>query len=306
MKFNRLSIIVLSVLLAFGCADENLQPILTFDQAGKGAYIKRLSESAKLINVLNESTTNASAYTYGVEFVDLENGNLVSEYRLDLIYRPVGAANRTVTAFRSYGQSDFTDSEAGFRSMPNIEITAPQIMQALNLTFADLTADDQFTFKGYITLEDGSVFGFDNSSAPVRGSAFQAHFDFTLPAACPSDLAGTFAYESSAFWCNGGSGTGNVSIVARGGGVYRFSDWSFGGYAACYGGGTANSTTLTFTDVCTEVSFTGFTDSFGDVWTYVSTIVGNDWTIEWSNTYGETGTAVIHYTGGADWPITLN
>ena len=306
MKFNRLSIIVLSVLLAFGCADENLQPILTFDQAGKGAYIKRLSESAKLINVLNESTTNASAYTYGVEFVDLENGNLVSEYRLDLIYRPVGAANRTVTAFRSYGQSDFTDSEAGFRSMPNIEITAPQIMQALNLTFADLTAGDQFTFKGYITLEDGSVFGFDNSSAPVRGSAFQAHFDFTLPAACPSDLAGTFAYESSAFWCNGGSGTGNVSIVARGGGVYRFSDWSFGGYAACYGGGTANSTTLKCTNVCTKVSFTGYTDSFGDVWTYVSTIVGNDWTIEWSNTYGETGTAVIHYTGGADWPITLN
>ncbi|MFT6827036.1 MAG: hypothetical protein ACJAZV_000316 [Roseivirga sp.] len=305
MKFNRLSIIVLTVLLAFGCADEDLKPILTFEDAGKGAYIRRLSESAKLVNVLNESTINASSYTYSVEFVDLQKGKLVAEYRLDLIYRPVNGANVTVSGFRSYGQSDFTDSEKGFRSMSNISITAPQILQALNRSPGDLVPGDQFTFKGYLTLEDGSVFGFDNSSSAVRGSAFIALFDFTLPAACPSDLAGTFAYESTAFWC-GGTGTGNVNIVARGGGVYRFSDWSFGGYAECYGGGTANSTTLTFTDVCTDVSFSGFTDSFGDIWTFTSTIVGNDWTIDWSNTYGETGTAIIRYTGGADWPITLN
>ena len=305
MKFNRLSILVLTVLLAFGCADEDLKPILTFDDAGKGAYIKRISESAKLVNVLNESTINASTYTYSVEFVDLQQGNLVSEYRVDLIYRPVSGANTTITAFRSYGQSDFTDSENGLRSLQNISITAPQILQALNKAPGDLSPGDQFTFKGYITLEDGSVFGYDNSSAAVRSSAFQSHFDFTIPAACPSDLAGTFAYESTAYWC-GGTGTGNVSIIARGGGVYRFSDWSFGGYAACYGGGTANSTTLTFTDVCAEVGFSGFTDAYGDTWTYVSTIVGNDWTISWSNTYGETGTAVIHYTNGADWPFTLN
>jgi hypothetical protein len=305
MKFNRLSIIVLTVLLAFGCADEDLRPILTFESADKGAYIKRVSESAKLVNVLNESTINASAYTYSVEFVDVQQGKLVSEYRLDLIYRPVAGPNVTVTGFRTYAQSDFTDSPNGLRSLSDISITAPQILTALNKVAGDLSAGDQFTFKGYITLEDGSVFGFDNSSAAVRSSAFQSHFDFTIPAACPSDLAGTFAYESTAFWC-GGTGTGNVDIVARGGGVYRFSDWSFGGYAACYGGGTANATTLTFTDVCTDVSITGFVDQFGDTWTYVSTIVGNDWTIEWSNTYGETGTAIIHYTGGADWPITLN
>lgn len=302
MKFNK-KIFFVALLFLFGCADDSLKPILTFEDSGKGAVIQLISESSKLINVLNESTVNSSSYTYSVKFKDVNDGKNVTEYKLDLVYDAVSGNDKTVSSFRSYGPSDFTTAEDGLVAMTGITITGTEILSSLGLSFADLAAGDQFTFKGYITLEDGQVFGYDNSSAPVRGAAFAGHFDFTLPAACPSDLTGTFSYESSTFWC-GGSGTGTVDVIALGGGVYRFSDWSFGGYAGCYGGGSANSTTLTFTDVCANVKFSGFTDVYGDTWTFNSSISGNEWKIDWSNTYGETGSTTIFYSGG-DWPIAL-
>ncbi len=297
-------IVFAALVILFGCADEDLKPILSFEDSGKGAYIKLVEESAKLINVFDETTINASEYTYSVEFVDINGGNNISEYRIDVTYRPVSGSEQTASSFLSFGQSDFTDSPNGLRSLSGINITAPQVLQALGLSPADLSPGDSFLFEGFVILEDGRSFGFANSSAAVRGSAFQAHFNFTLPAACPSDLTGTFEYETSDIWCGGDPVTGSVDIVARGGGVYEFSDWAFGSYGSCYGGGAAGGE-LTFTDVCSNVSFSGFTDSFGDTWEFTSSIDGNEWTIQWTNTYGESATSVIRYTGGDDWPISL-
>ncbi|MEZ4994234.1 MAG: hypothetical protein R2824_27675 [Saprospiraceae bacterium] len=95
---------------------------------------------------------------------------------------------------------------------------------------------------------------------------------------------------------------GSVTINALGGGAYSFSDWSFGSYVACYGGTNSNWGSLQFTDVCETVSFTGFTDAFGDTWTFDQTIEGEEWTITWSNTYGEAGKTVIYKPGG--WNLT--
>ena len=305
MKFNKSFISLMVTLFIAGCANEDLKPILTFEDSGKGAYIKLIEESSKLINVLDETTINSSTYTYSVEFKDVQNGGLVSEYRVDLIYDPVSGNEQTVPSFLSFTSSDFTDSPDGLKSVTDITITGAQILQALGLQPSDLSPGDNFLFEGFIDLEDGRTFGFDNSSAPVRGGAFQGHFNFTLPAACPSDLTGTFEYETTNIWCGGDPVTGTVDIEARGGGVYEFSDWAFGSYGACYGGGSAGGEIL-FTDVCTEVSFTGFVDSFGDTWEFTSSIDGNEWTIEWSNTYGESATSVIKYPGGEDWPISLD
>lgn len=303
MKFiNKITLIAL--VLLFGCADEDLKPILSFEDSGKGAYVKLVEESDKLINVFDESTINSSSYTYSVEFVDINGGNKITEYRVDLVYQPVSGSEQTASSFKSFSQSDFSDSPNGLRSLSGITITAPEMLQALGLQPSDLAPGDNFLFEGFVILDDGQTFGFDNSSAPVRGAAFGGHFNFTLPAACPSDLTGTFEFETTDIWCDGSTATGTVDIEARGGGVYEFSDWAFGAYGPCYGGGTAGGEIL-FTDVCTEVSFTGFTDSFGDTWTFTSSIEGNEWTIQWTNTYGEAATSVVKYTGGADWPITL-
>lgn len=289
------------MVLAFGCADPDLAPIVTFDSAGKGAYPRLLSQTDKLINLFDVS---GSQYSYGVEFVDPERGGLVSEYALEMTYEGADGTVVGPVAFRSWSSSEFTTSANGYQAVDGITITANEAFTAAGVKEEDVQAGSEFIFEGKVITTEGQVFTASNSSATVRGSAFQGHFNFTLPAACPSSLAGTYTVEGSNFWCGAADATGTVTIQAEGGGVYTFDDWSLGAYPACYGGLAASWGSLTFTDVCNEVSFTGFTDAYGDTWEFTSTVNGGDWTIDWVNTYGEAGSAVIKANSG-DWPFTL-
>lgn len=291
-------------LYATSCADPELGPVVTFDTAGKGAYVRLLEESGdKLINLLD---IPSSSYTYSVEFVDLEKGKLVSEYRLDLTYidnnKDNGDKSTGPLELRSWSSSEFTDSPTGFKSVTGITIVPDDVFRAAGVTAADVKAGDQFRVDGVLTLQDGSTYSYTNSTSAVTGSAFKGHFRFTLSAGCPSSLQGTFAYDGSDFWCDGSSGSGQVEIKSLGGGRYSFSDWSFGSYVACYGDTNSNWGNLAFTDVCEEIAFTGRTDAFGDTWTFTHSFAGEDWTIEWVNTYGEAGKAVLHKPGG--WNLT--
>jgi len=307
MKINKIvTIIGAAVVLIFAsCADEELSPVITFDKAGKGAYPRLIEETDKLINLFDVA---GSSYTYSIEFIDNQNGELVSEYILDMTYEDNNPDNGNLTKTVEYArftQSDFEDlPDSEFLGLTNITITGPDAIAAAGTTEEDVLAGDEFQFVGRVVLEDGSVFASANSSATIVGSAFRGHFDFTMPAGCPSDLTGTYEFTTTDIWCDdGATATGTVDIVDQGAGVYKFSDWAFGSYGTCYGGGTAGGD-LTFAEVCAEVSFTGFTDSFGDTWTFESSIDGADWTIIWENTYGESGTSVITHPDG-EWPFTL-
>lgn len=303
-KFKILSLVGGFMLILSGCKDESLAPVLTFEQTEQGGFPRLIEETNKLINLFDISGSN---YSYTVEFVDLQQGDLVTEYRLEMTYSDANPSNGDNSVgpivYASYGPSDFTKNADGYQSI-TVNLPAADVIAAANTTADQLKAGDAFQFKGFVTLADGNTYGAANSSSSVRGAAFRGHFDFLLPAACPSDLAGSYEYTSTNYWCGGPETSGSVSIQALGGGKYQFNDWSFGTYGVCYGGG-GGSGDLNFTDVCAEVAFTGFTDIYGDTWTYDSEINGNEWTITWENTYGEFGTAVIKYTGGADWPFTL-
>ena len=45
------------------------------------------------------------------------------------------------------------------------------------------------------------------------------------------------------------------------------------------------------------------TDSFGDVWTFASTIDGNEWTISWSTSSGDAGETVVTNPNGWDMVV---
>ena len=295
--------VMLMLLLANSCADEDLKPIITFDDAGKGAYPRRVSETDKLINLFDVA---GSTYTYTIEFVDIEQGNLVAEYALELVYEdtdPDNGDNSTgPVPFRSWSAGDFETNADGFKGLSNISITGTEAIAAAGTTEAAVSPGDQFKFQGRVVLTDGSVFRSTNSSATVNGGAFRGHFDFTLAAGCPSDLTGTYDYATTDVWCDGSAVTGSVEILSQGGGVYNFKDWSFGAYGPCYGS-IADQPGITFTEVCSEVSFTSFVDSFGDTWTFDSAIDGETWTINWDNTYGESAKSAVTFPGGV--PFTL-
>lgn len=301
----KVSVSLMALLLIFtACEDESKAPIVTFDSAGHGAYTKLLSsDGALLVNLLSETEFNSSNYNYTVEFIDDNNSNGISEVYVTLTYDPVSGTNVGPFEISRVQASSLTTGESGFKQA-TFEVNATTLASALSLGFSDFAPGDNFNLETIIVMTDGREFGPDNSSATVQGAAFQGGaMGFTRPLACPSDLTGTYAYSTTNIWCNGGSTTGTVDIEALGGGRYQFSDWAFGSYVTCYGGGSAGGD-LTFTDVCAVVSFTGFTDSFGDTWTYTSSIDGNEWTIGWDNTYGESAISVITFPDGV--PFTLN
>ncbi len=295
MNINKLSFLLVAVLLIFGsCADDDLSPIVTFDSAGKGAYPRLIEEGDKLINLFD---IDGSSYTYTVEFVDEQQGSLVSEYVLDLDYNGTGAKE-----FKRWPASAFSTNGGGYQQAPSITITANEAIAAAGLTADDVNPGDEFTFRGRVILQDGSEFTSSNSSATVRGAAFRGHFDFTLGAGCPSFLAGSYNYTTTALWCGADDVSGSVDFVDVGGGSYEFSDASFGGYGACYN--CCAATGLTFIDVCEEVSFTSFVNQYGDTFTMSSEVDGEDWIITWENDYGEAGVTTVNFPGGV--PFTVN
>ena len=295
----------------FSCEDTSKAPIVTFSTAGHGAYPRLLTETgAKLMNILSAVDFTASQYGYTIEFVDDNGGKDVAQYILKLEYDDNDASNGDLSVsdvtLRTYTTSDFSENAEGFQELANVVITAGDVAAAAGITFADITAGDNFLISGEVHTVGGDVFTSVNSSSSVEGTAFRGHFSFTLPAACPSNLGGSYAYSTDlSGWC-GGVQTGMVDIVDQGGGEYIFSDWAFGAYVACYGGGGASGD-FTFVEVCTVVTLNDGTDSFGDSWSFSSVISGTDWTITWLNfTYAagvENGVTTITFPGGV--PFTL-
>lgn len=294
-------LVLLVIFLAMGCVDESRAPIVTFDSAGKGAYVKFVDQSGStLLNLLTQADFDASSYTYSVEFVDGENGARVTSYDLTVTYSGSGETRD----LRSYSASDFTaqNTVRGGLGVSNVTITAADVTSPFGLSYSDLSPGDAFDVEGFITTENGT-YGFSNSSASVRGGAFQGFFDIAMSANCPSTLEGTYDVTST-LWC-GGNTTTTVDIVANGGGNYSFSDWSFGAYGVCYGCCSASGS-FSFDEVCTVVTLNDGTDSYGDNWTFTSSIAGDEWTIVWLNDYAsglENGTSVITFPGGV--PFTL-
>ena len=307
MNKNKILLALMAVLIfTMSCEDEDRLPLVVLDTVAKGAYPRLIDETDKLINLFDVA---GSTYSYNIEFVDETGGTLVAEYVVDLFYDDNDPSNGDNSVgpieFIKMTPDMFTTNENGFLQAPTININGADAFQMAGVSIDDVTAGDNFNFVGRIVLTDGRIFSQTNSSATVVGPAFRGHFNFTMPANCPSDLTGTYNYTTTAVWCDDWDGTdltGTVDIIAAGGGSYYFSDWSFGAYGPCYGG-IASQPGLQFAEVCAEVGFTGFMDSFGDTWTYDASIDGEEWTINWSNTFNESASSVITFPGGV--PFTL-
>ncbi len=303
----RVSVGLMALVMIFtACEDPDKAPIVTFDSAGHGIYARLLNQDgALLVNLLTETDFNASNYSYTVEFVDDNSSENVAEFFVELTYRPVSGDNIGPIEITRVPASALTASENGFKQT-TVEVNATTLASALGLNYSDFSAGDEFRVEGVIVHNNGTEFRGSNSSASVEGAAFQGFFDFTRPLACPSDLTGTFSATTTDIWCPDAdaSVTVDVTIEALGGGSYVFDDWSFGAYSQCYSAtSVANSRGIIFTEICEVVSFTGFTDDFGDTWTFNSSVSGEEWTINWTNTYGEAGNSVITFPGGV--PFTL-
>ncbi len=290
------------VFIGMSCEDPDKAPVLTFDAAGKGAYPRLIEDAGEpFVNLFD---VDGSSYSMDVEFVDNEQGKTVQSYDFELEFEDNDASNGDDSgsgiALMSFSEADFSVNENGFVGLTGVTITGPQLLDAAGLSEADVSPGDVFRVTSSVTTSNG-VFAQANSSTTIYGAAFRGIFNINLSAGCPSSLGGEYSYTST-YWCGAGAGSGTVEIVDNGGGNYTFSDWSFGGYDDCYGG-FGGWGGLSFAEVCSEVGFTGFTDAFGDTWTFVTEVNGNIWSIEWENTYGEFGTVDITFPGGVPFEV---
>lgn len=311
-KHNLFTLLGLVLILVTACRDENLAPIATFDAAEKGAYVRVVTQNNGNVNLFDIEN---STMEYTVEFVDLKQGNLVSEYTLQLLYEDNNPQNGDNSvgpiAFRSWSASDFSTNKAGFKGIENITITASELITKAGLDEDNILSGDNFRLQGSVTTTSGQSFNQANSSAAVNGLNFRGFFNFNLRAFCPSNLEGTYTYQSraSSIKCSSDQEvtsdlSGTVSVLALGDGKYNISDWSFGAYKACYGEGrVADSDKLQFTETCKTLAFTGKIDEFGDKWSFQSEVQEGNWTIEWENTFGEKGKTVLINENGWDFVI---
>ena len=330
MKNIYKSLFFISVFVFGGCEDPDKGPIFLYEDLELGAYARLVSneEGENLVPIVSESGFDDFSHTYQVEFVDGSRGSLVSAYKVDVEYLPLGKAENKMEKkdFISYASEQFVDGDSGFKQIPETAITSQALIDAFGLSFADLSPKDQFRFKGGVVHENGAVYNSENSSSTVNGTFFQGYFDFTLFVGCETSLdksehvvKGGYIFETTVTICKGEIVSKTITDTVRVTrnstvpiGEYSFDDWSFGVNKDCFGEKTPPQTGFVFTDVCGVVEFSSSssTDDFGNKWNYTSSVNQNQWTIVWDNGSDQddiakiAGSTVITFPG--DVPFTVN
>jgi len=287
------------LILITACKDDSLSPIATFDKAEKGAYPALIEDSDREINLDDVSN---SSYVYTIEFIDLEKGNLVSEYSLQVSYvdanKEDGDASTGPVEFQSWPASSFETNGNGNKELSNVSINASDVLAAVGLS--EIGPGDVFKFAGRVTTTTGQSFTASNSSAAVNGAAFRGHFNFSLTAICPSDIGGTYAVTSTGQSTDSccpdeTTVTTTITLTDNGKGNYTMSDFSGGLYLEWYDiyGITATNSPGILIDDCDVLSFGHKEDSLDGTVTGSGTVdAAGNFTLKWSNSFGDEGTSV--------------
>jgi len=193
-KFSIIGFLTGLLVILSSCSSDSLKPILTFDQVGKGAYVRLTELIAGEFDLQKFST---SSYQYSVEFVDIDKGAGITQYDINVTFvdktLPDNSAGPKL--FKSFSASEFSTSADGFKALENVSIPLADLANLFGLSEDQFTAGDLFKFEGSITTQDGGVFTAANSSAAVNGSAFKGFFNFTAKVTCPlPDALYTGAY----------------------------------------------------------------------------------------------------------------
>ncbi len=201
MKRYHLLYFVVVLFLFTSCEDEDLKPILTFEDAGKGAFVRLVSLNRDL--VIDPTKISESGIDMDVDFVDPQGGQTITDYNIFISFVDNTPDNGDATAeealIRSFGTSDFSTSEMGNPGL-NVNIPAADMLSTLGLAESDLSATDRFTIRSEIIDQEGRVFSAANSAPPIANfmDAFNGAFRYNLNVACPvadDFYAGTYQME---------------------------------------------------------------------------------------------------------------
>ena len=208
---------VVGAMLFSSCADEDLSPIITFDKAGKGAYVRLVNLVSGEYDLNNVSTTK---FEYDVEFVDVNKGKEVQTFDIQVTYVSASGTSDGPKAYKTFDAGEFITTENGFQGIKVI-IPLSEMLSLFEISESDLAAQDQFQFQSFVTTKEGSKFGFANSTSAVNGPAFKGFFNFVSNVTCPLDnesFVGDYAitydeFDGGGFSSSFAEGTVTLSLV---------------------------------------------------------------------------------------------
>lgn len=225
-----------------------------------------------------------------------------------------GSNPRSELFIKEFSATEFYQGDKGILFC-KISLSSTELFTKLGLTTTQVLAGDRFVLRLAQVLNDGRVLTAINSNSNIVGGAyFNSPFIYNCNVVCPitENLAGTHSYVTTNMTKGGSSPSciGSVSGTVTWGalptaGQFTSTDYSFGMFGFCWADNPATSSSMTLTWFCKNLLPSG-NDQYGDSYTYtITALSGNQLTINWSNTYGDSGTTVLTRAGGVAWPSIL-
>jgi hypothetical protein len=202
--------------------------------------------------------------------------------------------------------SDFKTTDKSRFLRADVQVTAAEAIAAVGLTTAGISGGDVFEFRLVLIDKFGRSFSSNNVTTNVAGAPFyDSPFQYPTSVVCPSDLAGTYAFDALETFCGAKySGSITLTAVAASPGSYTVSDGTFGAWDKCYPD-TWGSGNVRISDACGKLTMSG-ADKYGDSYSMtVKSVTPALLTFEWVNTYGESGIVAVKSNAGKPWPATL-
>jgi hypothetical protein len=248
-----------------------------------------------------------------------QRGVDVQRYDWEVSYQ---ASDGTVIGPKFLASFDISTFEIkGDLDLPtrDIQFDLDNIAEVLGISLSDISEDDIFRFEAKLQMQNGDVFGLENTGTNIISSSpFNGLFGFESRVGCFQNLEGIFEYSTLTMCEN--IATGTIEWVLTDDGNYRLTnssltgnigDYLYGAFHSCFGASERIfNPEYRIVQECNLIYPLDNTPSFGgEVFVFYSVeTFGNELVIEWEETsYGiEYGTTTLTRTDGQDWPDLTN
>ncbi|MFK7806507.1 MAG: hypothetical protein AB8F74_01780 [Saprospiraceae bacterium] len=181
-----IALIASALLMMPSCANEELGPVVTFEKATIGAYVRFVDQRGNA--EFDLANVASSAFEYDVDFVSLDGGSRVAEYIVTAQFIDntafKGDDSKPRSVYKTVSSSAFTPSAKG-NPGTTVVVSFQELLGVFGLSEDQITASDQFALFGAVRTDDGAEYTSNNSTATIRGSAFQGFFDIPVNVTCP-------------------------------------------------------------------------------------------------------------------------
>jgi len=264
MKSTKLLLPLAFAALLFSCddADNTIDNVL--NNVERGAVLRTVSTASNSIPIAIENGTvnipDDAGLNIVIEQQDADGGALLESVDVFVQFADGSAdegdsagATTTEVFLKTLSASDFSPGPFGL-PRTNLNVTAAEMLSAVNLTPSALFGGDTFTTRLAMKLTDGREFSSDNAGGIITGGFFASPFQYVTSVVCnlPTDtFVGDYLIEEITPLVDGPTlADGTVITLERGESddtIRTFGTTNYPAYC-----GTINPFTLQF--VCGEIT----------------------------------------------------